>query len=69
MLQYKKNAAVISEMLETAACFTRTHRKSACSAGTIGVTEKLKAEDQMLWVQWMSAVRETEIVNNDLIFA
>ena len=32
MLQYKKNAAGISEMLETAACFTRAHRKSACSA-------------------------------------
>ena len=36
-----------------------------------GITEKLKAEDQMLWVQRMNAVRETatEIVNNDLIYA
>ena len=36
-----------------------------------GITEKLKAENQMLWVQQMNAVRETatEIVNNDLIYA
>lgn len=36
-----------------------------------GVTEKLKAESQMLWVQRMDAVRETaiEIVNHDLIYA
>ena len=35
-----------------------------------GITEKLKAENQMLWVQRMNTVRETatEIVNNDLIF-
>lgn len=34
-----------------------------------GITETLKAEDQMLWVQRKNAVRETatEIVNNDLI--
>ena len=36
-----------------------------------GITEKLKAENQMLWVRQMNAVRETatEIVNNDLIYA
>lgn len=36
-----------------------------------GVTETLKATDQMEWVQRMNAVRETatEIVNNDLIYA
>ena len=36
-----------------------------------GITEALKAENQMLWVQQMNAVRETatEIVNNDLIYA
>ena len=36
-----------------------------------GITETLKAKDQMLWVQRMNAVRETatEIVNNDLIYA
>ncbi len=35
------------------------------------ITEALKAENQMLWVQGMNAVRETatEIVNNDLICA
>ena len=36
-----------------------------------GITETLKAENQMLWVQRMNAVREiaTELVNNDLIYA
>ena len=36
-----------------------------------GITERLKAENQMLWVQRMNAVRETamEIVNHDLIYA
>ena len=35
-----------------------------------GITETLKAENQMLWVQRMNAVRETamEIVNNGLIY-
>ena len=35
------------------------------------ITEALKAENQMLWVQRMNAVRETatEIVNNELIYA
>ena len=35
-----------------------------------GVTEKLKAEDQMAWVQRINNIREraTEIVNNDLIY-
>ena len=35
-----------------------------------GVTERLKAEDQMLWVQQMNNIREraTEIVNHDLIY-
>lgn len=36
-----------------------------------GVTEKLKTENQMLWVGKMNTIREaaTEIVNNDLIYA
>lgn len=36
-----------------------------------GITEKLKAENQMLWVRRMNVIRETvtEIVNNDLIYA
>lgn len=35
-----------------------------------GITETIKAENQMLWVQRINAVREMamEIVNNDLIF-
>ena len=35
-----------------------------------GVTEKLKAEDQMAWVHRMNNIREraTEIVNHDLIY-
>ena len=36
-----------------------------------GIMEQVKAEDQMLWVQRMNAVRETvtEIINHDLIYA
>ena len=36
-----------------------------------GITETLKVEDQMLWVQRMNSVQETamEIVNNDLIYS
>ncbi len=35
-----------------------------------GITETLKADNQMLWVQRMNAVRETatEIVNSELIY-
>ena len=35
------------------------------------VTEKLKAENQMLWVQKMNNIRNraTEVVNSDLIYA
>ena len=36
-----------------------------------GVTEQLKAQDQMLWVQRMNNIRNRamEVVNNDLINA
>lgn len=36
-----------------------------------GVTEQLKAQDQMLWVQKMSNIRDRaiEIVNHELIYA
>ena len=36
-----------------------------------GITERLKADDQILWVQRMNAVRKTaiEIVNHNLIYA
>lgn len=35
-----------------------------------GITEKLKAENQMEWVSWMNNIRSraTEIVNTDLIY-
>ena len=35
-----------------------------------GITEKLKAEDQMLWVKRMNSIRyqATEIINNELIY-
>ena len=36
-----------------------------------GVTEQLKAQDQMLWVQQMNNIRDRamEFVNHDLIYA
>ncbi len=36
-----------------------------------GITETLKSENQMRWVQEMNAIRETatEILNNELIYA
>ena len=36
-----------------------------------GITEKLKAQDQMLWVQRMNNIRDRaiEIVNHELIYA
>ena len=36
-----------------------------------GVTERIKAQDQMLWVQRMNNIRDraVEVVNNDLIYA
>ena len=35
-----------------------------------GITEQLKAQDQMLWVQRMNSIhdRAKEVVNNDLIY-
>ena len=35
-----------------------------------GVTEQLKAQDQMLWVQRMNNIRDraTELVNHELIY-
>ena len=39
-------------------------------AGREGITEQLKAQNQMLWVQRMNIIRDRamEIVNNDLIY-
>ena len=36
-----------------------------------GVTEQIKTQDQMLWVQRMNNIRDRamEIVNHDLIYA
>ncbi len=36
-----------------------------------GVTEKLKADNQMKWLAWMNSIRSraTEIVNNDIIYS
>ena len=47
--------------------FLRTVKEMAAQEG---VTEKLKAENQMAWVQRMNNIREraTEIVNRELIF-
>ena len=46
-------------------------RLVAQMAAQEGVTEQLKSENQILWVQRMNAVRETvtEIINHDLIYA
>ena len=35
-----------------------------------GITEQLKVQDQMLWVQRMNNIRERamEVVNNELIY-
>jgi hypothetical protein len=40
-------------------------------AASEGVTEELKAADQMLWVRRMNNIRNraTEIVNHELIYA
>ena len=50
------------------AMFSQTVKQMAVQEG---ITETLKAENQMLWVQRMNAIRETatEIVNNNLIYA
>ena len=36
-----------------------------------GVTEQLKAEDQMEWVRWMNSIRErvTEVICKEIIFS
>jgi hypothetical protein len=35
-----------------------------------GITEQLKAQDQMLWVQRMNSIRDRakEVINSDLIY-
>lgn len=50
------------------AMFSRAVKQMAAQEG---ITETLKAENQMLWVQRMNEIRKTakEIVNHDLIYA
>ena len=47
--------------------FELVKQMAACE----GVTEPLKAQDQMLWVQRMNNIRDRakEVVNSDLIYA
>mgnify|MGYP000659432061 CR=1 FL=1 len=49
-------------------CFSRLVKQLAEKEG---VTEALKAEHLMLWVQKMNSIRNTamEVVSNDLIYA
>ena len=39
-------------------------------AATEGITEQLKAEDQLAWVGWMNSIRERveEIVLSELVY-
>ena len=48
-----------------------TDKKFRAYAAEIGVTEQLKADNQMLWVQRMNNIRNraTEIVNAELIYS
>ena len=50
------------------AIFSQTVKQIAAQEG---ITETLKAENQMLWVQRMNAIREAavEIVNDNMIYA
>ena len=47
------------------------HRLVDQIAAAEGVTERMKAEDQMKWVRRMNSIRSRaeEAVNNDLIYA
>ena len=47
--------------------FELVKQMAACEC----VSEQLKAQDQMLWVQRMNSIRNRamEVVNNDLIYA
>ena len=53
---------------QTEALFSRLGKQPSEKEG---VTEALKAENQMLWVQKMNNIRNTamEVVSNDLIYA
>ncbi len=61
------NAYLVDVNTQAEDFFLRTVKEMAAQEG---VTEKLKADDQMAWVQRMNNIREraTEIVNHGLIF-
>ena len=61
------NAYLVDVNTQAEDFFLRTVKEMAARDG---VTEKLKAEDQMAWVQRMNNIQEraTEIVNRGLIF-
>ena len=63
----KLNAYLADVNAQAEDFFLRTVKEMATREG---VTEKLKVEDQMAWVQRMNNIREraTEIVNRELIF-
>ena len=63
----KLNAYLVDIDMQAEDFFLRTVKEMAAREG---VTEKLKAENQMAWVQRMNNIRErvTEIVNRGLIF-
>ena len=63
----KLNAYLVDIDVQAEDFFLRTVKEMAARDG---VTEKLKAEDQMAWVQRMNNIQEraTEIVNRGLIF-
>ncbi len=80
LLEYKKDVVEIMQMNGTLQTYLAdiSEQAEAMYIRLIndmekaeGVTEQLKAENQMLWVQRMNAVQETamEIINNDLIYA
>ena len=62
----KLNAYLADLNAQAEDLFLRTVKEIAAREG---VTEALKSENQMLWVQQMNNIRErtTEIVNNELI--
>ena len=64
----KLNAYLADINAQAEALFSRTVKDISEQEG---VTEQLKAQDQMLWVERMNNIRNraTEIVNHDLIYA
>lgn len=67
ILNGKLNGYLVSQNEQADELFSRLVKEFAEKNG---ITESLKAENQMLWVQRMNAVREQvmEIINNHLIY-